>query len=193
MCKKILLCTFLLVLIITFKVYGIKNMIQDCLKCVSGIPDNTDIQRLKVPSAPTKVTNTVKSLRRGRFIFGDVIDDVINCFIKENKKEDTILYVSSYIYICIREKNFSPYIEYMTNLITQEKTIILVNIHVGSSAFSYHWVLGVINLVSKQIIILDSEKIIRINLYEILHFIMSSYFNIRTFYDNSIPKPIASE
>ncbi|XP_050533543.1 uncharacterized protein LOC126901230 isoform X2 [Daktulosphaira vitifoliae] len=201
MFKNVLLCTYLLASIITIKVYGIKNIVEGCFKCGSNIPDNVPdnvpvneeiiesiIQLLKIPFPPTNLTVNVKSLLPQQYIVGDVIDDVIKFIIMKSQKQDTILYVSTYIYNCVREELFSPLIEYLHNLITSKEMLILVNVHIATD----HWVLGVIDLNKKQITILDSQKNHRLREFTYLHFIMCAYFNVKTFHAKSKLKPIDS-
>ncbi|XP_050541998.1 uncharacterized protein LOC126905905 [Daktulosphaira vitifoliae] len=180
MFKNILLCIYFLASIITIKVYG--KIKDEVLKEM--------LQQREVPLPPIEITDIVKSLKVMNYIVGDVIDDVINFFIVKSQKQDTILYISTYIYSSICGNNYLPLIDHIHNTITSKETLILVNVNV----FSAHWILGVINLKKKKIIILDSKKSsIPLKQFEHLHFIMCAYLNVKTFNAKSKLKPIESK
>ncbi|XP_050523569.1 uncharacterized protein LOC126895585 [Daktulosphaira vitifoliae] len=159
--KKCLVNHIFILMIFVFRANGVSDKMRSCFsaqqtKHVKKLARPADELRIMaIPNNPD--SELVRSLYAKQCIFGEVIDNFILCWIIREGKKGSILYIPHYIYVFLFNKNDWPLVEYIYQSEATQKTLILVtmctnpNVNDGN-----HWVLGVINLYTKKITILNS-------------------------------------
>ncbi|XP_050540440.1 uncharacterized protein LOC126905082 isoform X2 [Daktulosphaira vitifoliae] len=105
---------------------------------------------------PLTCSDDEKDLLPGQWINSYIIDDVIDYFIINNKKENSVVHIPSsvYQYYCADE-DYTNIFQLILDSNVTEKDFILITINTAPLE-GIHWVLGIIHLKYKKIIILDS-------------------------------------